>query len=97
MMKLMNDIFLKVLLNILKSYVTFTMIYLFYLKKMKIEKVEKLVAKLYDKDEYVIHITNLKQALNYGVVLKRVHRFIKFNRKAWLRPYIDISTDLGKK
>ena len=29
---------------------------------MKIEKVEKLVANLHDKIEYVIHIRNLKQA-----------------------------------
>ena len=31
-------------------------------ERMKIEKVEKLVAKV----EYVIHIRNLKQALNHG-------------------------------
>ena len=31
-------------------------------KRMKIEKVEKLVANLHDKIEYVIHIRNLKQA-----------------------------------
>ena len=31
---------------------------------MKIEKVEKLVANLRDKNEYVVHIRNLKQALN---------------------------------
>ena len=31
-------------------------------KRMKIEKVEKLVANLHDKMEYVIHIRNLKQA-----------------------------------
>ena len=45
---------------------------------MKIEKVEKLVANLHDKTEYVIHIRNLKQALNHGLVLKKVHRVIKF-------------------
>ena len=33
---------------------------------MKTEKAEKLVANLYDKTEYVIHIRNLKQALNHG-------------------------------
>ena len=38
---------------------------------MKIEKVEMLVANLHDKIEYVIHIRNLKQALNYGLVLKK--------------------------
>ena len=48
---------------------------------MKIEIVEKLVANLHDKAEYVIHITNLKQALNQGLVLKKVNRVIKFNQK----------------
>ena len=51
---------------------------------MKIEKVEKLVANLHDKEEYVIHIRNLKPALNHGLELKKVHRIIKFNQKAWL-------------
>ena len=36
-----------------------------------IEKVEKLVANLRDKTEYVIHIRNLKQTLNHGLVLKK--------------------------
>ena len=39
-------------------------------ERMKIEKVEKLVANLHDKTEYVIHIRNLKQALNHKLVLK---------------------------
>ena len=38
---------------------------------MKIEKVEKLVANLHVKTEHVIHIRNLKQALNYGLVFKK--------------------------
>ena len=64
---------------------------------MKIEKAEKLVANLHDKTEYVIHIKNLKQALSHRLVLKRVHRVIKFNQNAWLKPYIDMNTDLRKK
>ena len=64
---------------------------------MKIEKVEKLVANLYDKTEYIIRIRNLKQALNLGLVLKKVHRVIKFNQKAWLKSYIDRNTDLRRK
>ena len=64
---------------------------------MKIEKVEKLVANLHDKTEYVIHIANLKQALKNGLILKKVHRVIKFNQNAWLKPYIDMNTDLRKK
>ena len=37
-------------------------------ERVKIEKVEKLVANLHGKTEYVIHIRNLKQALNHGLV-----------------------------
>ena len=63
---------------------------------MKIEKIEKLVADLHNNKEYVIQIRNLKQALNNGLVLKKVHRVIKFNQNAWLKPYIDMNTDLRK-
>ena len=35
--------------------------------------------------------------LNHGLFLKKVHRVIKFNQNAWLKPYIDIKTDLIKK
>ena len=57
-------------------------------ERMKIEKVEKIVTNLYDKTEYVIDIRNLKQALNHGLILKRVYRVIKFSQKAWLKSYI---------
>ena len=39
---------------------------------MKIEEVEKLVANLHDKTEYFIRLRNLKHALNYGSVSKKV-------------------------
>ena len=64
---------------------------------MKIEIVEKLVSNLHDKTKYVIHIRNLKQVLNHGLVLNKIHRVIKFNQNAWLKPYIDMNTNLRKK
>ena len=65
-------------------------------ERMKLENVEKLVTNLHDKTVYVIHIRNLKQALSHGLIL-RVHRMIKFNQKVWLKPYIDMSTELRQK
>ena len=50
MNKIMNDIFLKLMFNMLKRYMTFTMIYGFLPQRMKIEKVEKLLANLHDKN-----------------------------------------------
>ena len=47
--------------------------------------------------EYVIHIKNLKQELNHGSVLKKVHWVIKCNQRVWLKPYIVMNTDLRKK
>ena len=49
------------------------------------------------KKNIVTYIRNLKQALNHGLVLKKVHRLIMFNQKAYLRPYIDMNTELRKK
>ena len=57
---------------------------------MKIEKVKKPVANLHDKTKYVMHIRNLKQALNHELVLKKFHRIIKFKQKDWLKSYINI-------
>ena len=48
-------------------------------KRMRIKKVEKLVANLLDQSEYVVHMRNLKQNSNHDLVLKKVHRVIKFN------------------
>ena len=64
---------------------------------MKIEKVKKVVTNLHDKTEYVIHIRHLNQALNHGLSLKKVHRVIKIDQKAWLKPYIDTNTKLRQK
>ena len=66
-------------------------------ERMKINKCTKLVCNLYDKKNYVVDIRALKQALNHGLILKKVHRVIQFNQEAWLKPYIDMNTELRKK
>ena len=53
--------------------------------RMKIEKVKNMLSTCMIK-EYVIHIRSLKQALNHGLVLKKLRRVIKFNQEAWLKP-----------
>ena len=66
----------------------------FLTERKKLEKVEKLVCSIEDEEKYVIYIRALKQALNHGLVLKDVHRVIKFNQEAWLKSYIDMNTKL---
>ena len=46
---------------------------------------------------YVIHIRNLKQALNHGLVLRKVNRVIYFYQGAWIKPYADMNNKFRKK
>ena len=59
-------------------------------------KVDKLICNVQNKRNYVVHITALKQALDHGLILEKVHRLIKFRQEAWLKPYIDMNTKLRK-
>ena len=65
-------------------------------EQRKIGKIEKRVCGIEDKEKYVTHINALKQALNHGLRLINVHRVIEFNQQAWLKPYIDMNTELRK-
>ena len=65
-------------------------------KRMKINKCDKLVCSLHDKNNYVVYIRSFKQTLNHGLILKKVHRVIQFNHEACLKKYIDMNTELRK-
>ena len=44
----------------------------------------------------VIHKRNVKQALNHGLLLKTLHRVIRFNQEIWLKPHFHMNTELEK-
>ena len=69
--------------------------YPFCPERVKCENgVEKLVPNLRNKTKYVIHYRALIQCLKKGLKLKKIHRGIKFEESAWLKPYIDKNTKL---
>ena len=65
--------------------------------RIKVNEVKKLVCNVTDKENYSIHIVALKKALNHALKLIRVHSVISFRQEAWLKPYIDLNTELKKK
>ena len=65
-------------------------------ERMEVNKCKKLVCNLFNKKKYVVHTNALKQALNHGLKLKKIHRVIKFNQEALLKPYIDMNAELRK-
>ena len=78
----MQDISLKQMQSIQKIYLVVIKSYHFNQKEERLEKVEKHICSIEDKEKYVTHIRALKQVLNYGLILKEVNRLIKFNQKA---------------
>ena len=69
---------------------------LFVSERIELGKVEKLVTNLHNKTEHVVHKRNLKQALNHGLILKNIHRVIKFNKKTWSEPYVKEGQERAK-
>ena len=66
-------------------------------ERMIINNTKKLVCNLNDKKNYIVHINLLKQALDHGLKLRKVHRVIEFEQEAWLKENIDVKTELRKK
>ena len=66
----------------------------FFCDRKMVDKITKLVTTLEDKKEYVLHKSALKQVLNHGLILKKIHKVIEFKQRAWMKPYIDKNTKL---
>ena len=82
------------MLNILKCFTIFTIIYHLLPERMKIKIYHQLICNLYDKNNYVAHIRTLKQELIHELVLKKVHKVIQFNQKTSLKLHINMNTKL---
>ena len=68
----------------------------FLAESMVINNTKKLVCNLQVKKNYVVHINVLKEALDHGLKLRKVHRVIEFDQEAWLKKYINFNTELRK-
>ena len=58
--------------------------------------IKKLVPNLMNKNNYVIYYRKLKECLQKGLKLKRIHGILKFKQKDWMKPYIDVNTKKRK-
>ena len=63
---------------------------------IKTGSVNKLAPSLMPKNNYVVHYRNLKYYLSEGLILKKVHKILKFKQSAWRKPYIDFNTQKRK-
>jgi len=64
--------------------------------ELKLGNVSKLIPNLNNTEKYVIHERNLKQALDAGLILTKIHRVLQFSQKPWMKEYIDFNTEKRK-
>lgn len=60
-------------------------------------RLPKLVPNLHDKYFYVMHYVHLKTCIKHGLIVKKIHRAIKFRQLPFLKKYIDFNTALRQK
>ena len=65
-------------------------------EKLKVNGVDKLISHFKLRKNYVIHYRNLRQCLEMGLKITKVHRGITFNQSPWMAPYINKNTELRK-
>ena len=58
----------------------------------KYKTTPKLIPNLYDKKGYIIHGDALRQCLDLGLVVTKVHNIVEFKQSTWLKDYIDFNT-----
>ena len=63
---------------------------------IKVEGVKKLIPNLKPKKSYVLYYKNLKQYIELGLKVTKVHRVLEFNKSPWLKKYIDFNTEERK-
>ena len=66
-------------------------------EQIGVNKINKLIQNLWDKEKYILHYENLKQYLSLGLKLNHIFRGIKFEESQWLKKYIALNTDLRTK
>ena len=65
-------------------------------EKIKVNGVEKLICHFKPRTHYVVHYRNLRQYLELGMRITKVHRGISFYQSPWMEPYIRKNTELRK-
>ena len=60
--------------------------------EIKVDDVKKLIPKIGNKTNYVVHYRNLQLYLSLGMKLTKIHRVLKFNQSDWMGRYIDFNT-----
>ena len=66
-------------------------------ERLALDGCEKLCGTFNDKNNYIVHIKNLRFYLEQGMELVSIERAVQFSQKAWLKDWIDLNTNFRKK
>ena len=61
---------------------------------IKVGDVIRLIPKLGNKTNYVLHYKNLQLYLSLGMKLTKIHKMLKFKQSDWMKKHISFNTEL---
>ena len=64
--------------------------------ELTIAKSSKLISSLTEKTRYVIHEMNLKQAVDAGLILTKIHRLVEYNQRPWMKDFLNFNINERK-
>ena len=61
------------------------------------DKTTKLIPTLFNRNKYLLHISNLQLYLKLGIKLTKIHIVLQFKESHWLAKYIAFNTNIRSK
>ena len=63
-------------------------------ENITINEIDELTPNLNNKTKYILHLKSLPHYLSFGLKLTKIHKVLAFDQKDWMKPYIDLNTNL---
>src|SRR5690606_20522972 len=70
---------------------------IYHKTKFNFKPTKMLIPTLKNQKNYLCHYRMLQFMINHGIILKKLHYIVRFDQKDFIRPYIEMNTQLRQK
>src|SRR5690606_35405777 len=70
---------------------------IYHKTKFNFKPTKMLIPTLKNQKNYLCHYRMLQFMIKHGIILKKIHYIVRFDQKDFIRPYIELNTELRKR